>query len=432
MYTNKKTVNTKIIEDINEYIHYRKLHLKKVSEKLHKFKVIIEDERIGELQEKIKKLKDIYINVDKNIFFYKGRSKACEHCNNDTGCTIRLTQNCNKSCFFCFAIEDFNIENRPDLKKIKEEIANKNNKIKLESIAISGGEPFLYKNELFSILQYIRKEFANLYVRIYSNGELISKDDMLSLSRYKIDEIRLSIKPNEIINFDLLNELHKYIPNVLVEIPIIPNEENELFELLNMLNTCGITGLNAVEFFYNGYRETEFLNRNYKLLIEKGRIRPMVDSMPRYEYPIYNSKYLALKMIEYASNNNLNFFVNVCTHETKRQQFLVENRIYSKKYFEIVYRIYDNFELHANNRLARLHYDNDNMIEYIDMPISERETIKGTTFAKVIIDRNIGIIIGMKIENIRNDNAHVKFVNNLLNEDFNSDNYLLNLEVSYE
>ena len=51
-----------------------------------------------------------------------------------------------------------------------------------ENICITGGEPFMHKEELFALLEKIPLE-KNIY--IYTNGTLINDSDIVSLLRYK-------------------------------------------------------------------------------------------------------------------------------------------------------------------------------------------------------------------------------------------------------
>lgn len=326
--------------DFKQVMGLKEKHVSYISSNLSEIGIITKDKELSRLEKKIKENSSFFKNEDLSVLYYRSRSIACLHCNRDQGCTIRFTQRCNRDCFFCFVIEDFTNKVKPNISCFINDIKEKKKIVNLKSIAISGGEPFLYKKELFEFLEMVRNAFKSIYLRIYTNIDLVTEDDMKKIKEFSVNEFRISIKPHEKPNKEKLLMIHNYVPNVVIEIPVIPSSEEEMYQLLTDLNSCGITGINLVEFFFNGFRAEEFKKRGFKVFVNNNEYRKINETMPHFEYPIYGSKVLAYKMLLFAEKNQLKFFVNICSHKTKKLQYKTKNTEYKKRFVKIFYRKY--------------------------------------------------------------------------------------------
>lgn len=395
--------NNQAIKDLTQVMHLKKMHYQYIRAELNKVGIVEKDVELEELENKIRNSSSIFKNQDLSVLYYKTRSIACQHCNMDQGCTIRLTQKCNRDCFFCFVIEDFNNNCKPDIERFINEIHQKQQEINIRSIAISGGEPFLYKDDLFSLLTYIRTNLDKIYLRIYSNGDYLTEDDMIKLNSLNIDEIRLSVKPGNIVDRDKIGLVCKYVPSVIIEVPVIPDDADWMYNLIDIFEGIGISGINLVEFFYNGFRAEEFKKRNLKIFLDNGQIRNINDTMPRLEYPVFGSKTLAYKLLLRATEHNTSFFINICSNKTKNLQYIEKNKRYRNKFIKTFFRIYD--------------YKNDSYVDTYEMP----KNISDHIAFKLELDENLNLLTDLEIVFVDDDEVSIS----KLLKDYSTGSYLL-------
>ena len=213
-------------------------------------------------------------------------------------------------------------------------------------------------------MQYVNNELGgNVYTRVYTNGDLVNEDILKKLHKLKLNEIRYSIKPPEEPNISLLKISKKYIPKVLIEMPVLPDSYDFMKKLIIKLGKTGIDGINLLELFFNGYHIDKFVKRKYKIDLDPKKIREIYDTKPIYEYPIYGSKILCFKLIKYFATTKTKLFINFCSQKTKQLQYdkkiqratieckPIYSRITDKNTHEIL-AIYSNIRK-AKNKLLR-------------------------------------------------------------------------------
>lgn len=313
----------KVVVGLN-FIHYKKIFDKIKS--LQKCKQ--ESERVKELLSKIICLSNVKREEQKGQLFYRKCSPACDYCTEDAGFTARIVTRCNRNCFFCF-VSDTTLDDEIhiDLEKIKKDILEKNARQRIRTFAVSGGEPLLARNETVALFQWVREHLGSeIYLRLYTNGDYISETVLKELRSAGLDEMRISIKPDSHVDYYLIKKIKKYIPVVIVEIPVIPGSGLYLFKLLDELEQSEIDGLNLIELFFNGYRVHEFQSRNLAVFMPDG-VRNFGCAEFPYEYPIAGSLELALKAVQYIQANQYHYFAYICSQNTKKAQYFHSNKM---------------------------------------------------------------------------------------------------------
>lgn len=403
----ERSGNEFLVKDILRILLIQKKHQDIVGNVIKSIGIKKEDaKKVQDMIRKLKNIPDVYTKNNDAVVYYKSLSPACRHCVKDLGCTLRSTVQCNRNCFFCFA------DNLPIIKKIQPDITtlklkiNKRIKeVEFKSFAISGGEPFLYPEVVFKLLQYINKKFNNkIYTRVYTNGDLINENILIELNRLGLNEIRYSIKPLEKPNVSLLKLTKKYIPKILIEMPVLPASEKFMINLIYKLDKIGINGINLLELFFNGYHINDFKKRKYKIDLDLKEIREVYDTKPVYEYPIHGSKLLCLKLIEYFATNKAKLFINFCSQKTKQLQYNEKNKriaiknkpAYSKitnKNTHEILAIYSNIENAKNKILSRGKKDfylreNQDKIKRLETNIEYLKYLVGQNYSLVKIYRD--------------------------------------------
>lgn len=106
---------------------------------------------------------------------------------------IELTEKCNQKCFHCYNYWRYSEEigkNELDTKGFLL-IIDKLIKVGINSVTLTGGEPFLRPNLLFSILEYCNKN--NIKASINSNAALIKNDDAEKIGGLGITHMLVSL-----------------------------------------------------------------------------------------------------------------------------------------------------------------------------------------------------------------------------------------------
>lgn len=256
------------------------------------------------------------------------RSPGCIACGKDLGCTIRITDKCNRQCFFCFNGERMGFQ-MPSLSEIDAYIVNCMSIKKVRAFAVSGGEPLLYPRLVIDAFRIARQRIgAECHYRLYTNGDYLTDKLISELARNGVDELRLSIKPENDIRDEFIRNLCVTFPSVWIEIPAIPGNLRELKQLIDKLDAIGVKGLNLIEMYFAGFNSRAFRQNGLKLRVIP--IRPSHFSMPPFEYPVSGSREEAIQAVAYARKKKTRLSVHACLHETRREMFIEQNRRISK------------------------------------------------------------------------------------------------------
>ncbi|WP_425804440.1 hypothetical protein ACHOLT_20235 [Desulfitobacterium sp. Sab5] len=117
----------------------------------------------------------------------------------------------------------------------------------------------------------------------------------------------------------------QYIPDVMVEMPVIPGTLPEMKELLLELNRLEISGINLLEFCFPFHSAEEFIKRGFKVK------NPPFKVLYNYWYagglPISRSELECLNLVEFALDEKLKLGVHYCSVENKQT-----GQIYQQNY----------------------------------------------------------------------------------------------------
>ena len=106
----------------------------------------------------------------------------------------------------------------------------------LAVIGLTGGEPLLSFDASIAFLNRARELFPEAHKRMYTSGDLLTEDMARALRDAGLQEIRFSVKdfdpePMQERVLDAMRLAKRYIPDVMVEMPIIPGTEARMKEL---------------------------------------------------------------------------------------------------------------------------------------------------------------------------------------------------------
>ncbi|ACV25059.1 radical SAM protein [Methanocaldococcus fervens] len=197
--------------------------------------------------------------------------EGCKQCVRGEKLVLFITGICNNNCYYCPLSEkrknkDVIYANERLLTTVGEAIEE----AKLcssKGVGITGGNPLLKINRTVKFLNALKNEFDEFHSHLYATPETVDEEKLKLLKEAGLDEIRLH--PTKIFNegydedyirflCDKLSLCNKYIEDVGVEIPAIPNMDEEILKLAEAVDgTAKFMNINELEFSEENYYELE-------------------------------------------------------------------------------------------------------------------------------------------------------------------------------
>lgn len=247
------------------------------------------------------------------------RSSGCEACVQGAGSkTCMLSLQCHRNCFFCFNPEKERGDSLTDWRKELKELGQMGRPV--THLALTGGEPLLFPEEAVAFFREANGMFPGCHTRLYTSGDLLDQMLLEQLQAAGLREIRFSVKledPEELREkvFANMALALKYIPTVMVEMPVIPGTRQIMELLLRRLDHMGVWGINLLEFCLPFHRAEEFVKRGMAIK------NPPYQALYEYHYgggmPVEDSEELCFALVEYAARKKLRLYVHYCSVENK-------------------------------------------------------------------------------------------------------------------
>ena len=264
-------------------------------------------------------------------------SDACVACTGGRGSkTFTLSTACNRHCYFCFNANQADYDTSRVLKTDwQEELDAFLAKGDVTHVALTGGEPLLHPREAVAFFQRAHQVFPQAHLRLYTDGDLLTRDLLAQLRAAGLQELRLSVKLDVLDSpeqqdaaideaLTRIAQAKRFIRDVMVEMPAIPGTEQAMRKLLLGLDAVGAFGINLLEFGYPMNDWAEFARRGFTVA------NPPFPVAYDYEYaaglPVAGSEALCLRLLEFALDQGLSLGVHYCSLENKhRDQILQQN-----------------------------------------------------------------------------------------------------------
>ena len=278
-----------------------------------------------EYEEKIETLrkKGAEIRNDGKSVYVNKISPACIACQTGVGSATFFTSlKCNRDCFYCFNPNQENYEYYRDniADTVSELRAAKERGQKAFHLALTGGEPLLYKPEAIDFFTKAKEIFPEVYTRLYTSGDFVDAEILTSLKEAKLDEIRFSIRMQDLERgnnyiFDRIKLAKEYIPQVMVEMPILPGTLEVMKDVLVRLDELDLYSINLLELCFPRNNVDEFNKRGYQ--IKKRPFRVLYDYWYAGGLPVSQSELECLDLLEFVLDNKLKLGVHYCSLENK-------------------------------------------------------------------------------------------------------------------
>ena len=250
-------------------------------------------------------------------------SPACLACRTgEETATFFVSLKCTRRCYFCFNVnqEDYEFY-RTHERDIASELQRAHAAgVTFRHLAITGGEPCLHPERVLEFVHSAKRLYPDVHVRLYTSGDLLDDELLDALAYVGLDEIRFSVKPEESCEqreetLARIGAAVGRIPDVMVEMPVIPGTLDDMKELLQRLDSLGVRGINLLEFCFPLANAEAFAARGFKLR------RNPYDIPYNYWYagglPIAGSENACLELLQFADQVKLRMGVHYCSLDNK-------------------------------------------------------------------------------------------------------------------
>jgi len=234
--------------------------------------------------------------------FHKHISEGCAICGLGKWSCLFITGKCNANCFYCPTpqladevpgTQNLNFET-------PEAYAEYISFFNFEGVSFSGGEPLLFFDRTLKYLEQIRKDCnPEIYIWMYTNGILADEQKFKKLADAGLNEVRFDIGATD-YKLDKIKLAKGVIPNITIEIPVVPEEKDRIIKLLPEMIEAGVTNFNLHQLRLTKYNAPKLSKRNYTFI--------------HAEQPIVlESELAALEILKYAKENHLEIGINYCS-----------------------------------------------------------------------------------------------------------------------
>lgn len=251
------------------------------------------------------------------------QSPACEACRLGMGTeTFVMTLACPRRCFFCFNPNQADFDGRAAAPRdaAGQLEARAREGARLRHVALTGGEPMLYPDEAVAFFERARDLFPGVHARLYTSGAGLDAPLLDRLRGAGLSEIRFSVKTDEGAAaieevLALIGEAAGVIPDVMVEMPVMPGELELMKGLLVRLDALGARGVNLLELGFPLSNGEEFARRGLKL--KDAPYRVLYDYAYAAGLPVAGSEEACLELLRFARDEGLSLGVHYCSMENK-------------------------------------------------------------------------------------------------------------------
>ena len=275
------------------------------------------------LLRELKSRSEIETRCEDASLVYRRISSACEACRMGLGTvTCHISFQCHRRCFFCFNPNQENYEQhlieknnwRAELEHIKASGGH------LSHIALTGGEPLLHPEDTIFFFQHARELFPESHLRLYTSGDLLTEALALQLGATGLDEIRFSYKMEDppALQEKVLQNMalaRRHIPCVMVEMPVMPDAEEDMRTLLRRLDGIGVWCVNLLELCFPYHNAPAFRARGYRL--KNPPYRTLYNFWYAGGLPVAGSELSALRLMQFGADEKLSLGLHYCSLENK-------------------------------------------------------------------------------------------------------------------
>lgn len=241
-------------------------------------------------------------------------SPGCRACVNGAWSCIYMNTLCTRHCFYC--PQDRQAESKGWLPltdrqfrfRSPSEYVQYLEAFPFEGIGFSGGEPFLVFDRLTDYIEGVRRAFgARHYIWVYTNGDLVTEDNLKRLKDVALDELRFDLSAAG-YEFGPVALAVKYIDTVTIEIPAIPEDLGTVKSALGTMQGLGVKFLNLHQLMATEHNAGALADRKYSITNLANH---------KSHLPVVESELSALELLRHGLEAGAGVGINYCSRHYK-------------------------------------------------------------------------------------------------------------------
>ncbi|MBN2251112.1 MAG: radical SAM protein [Candidatus Altiarchaeota archaeon] len=247
----------------------------------------------------------------------KSLPKGCKLCVKGQKLVLFITGLCNRKCFYCpisdekkdrdviYANEWFVGEGNDELSEERFETILKESELSgAKGAGITGGDPLQVIKRTAHAIKRLKERFGKkFHIHLYTSPQNVTMERLKTLYEAGLDEIRFHPDYTSDRFWDRIKLAGKFKWDVGVEIPAIPEYEEETKKLIDYLNG-DIDFLNLNELELSDSSANKLCERGYRAKGEE-------------TYAVEGSEETALRLMDYVLEREYKFRVHYCTVRLK-------------------------------------------------------------------------------------------------------------------
>ncbi|MBS3777878.1 MAG: radical SAM protein [Candidatus Thermoplasmatota archaeon] len=249
--------------------------------------------------------------------YFSPISTACNMCAKGAKMVVLITGLCPAHCFYCplskkkqnkdvIYADEWQLKNEQDLITLK----NEAELIKATGAGITGGDPLLVPQRTIQYIKFLKQRFGKkFHIHLYTSG-LKNSESIKKMVNAGLDEIRFHPEPkywNQMEISPLENVITHTIKlpvKVALEIPVLPDNKQDIIDLINWAEEKKIDYINLNELEFSEQNEDELYKRGFTVKDELSAAAK-------------GSQKTAYNILSYFENQSLHIGIHYCSSSFK-------------------------------------------------------------------------------------------------------------------
>ena len=235
-------------------------------------------------------------------------ARGCKLCISGSKMVLFITGLCSRSCYFCPVSDEKYQKDVVFANELKvrnfNDILTEAKAMNAKGAGITGGDPLSKLSRTVNCIKKLKEKFGKkFHIHLYTSLNLVSEHSLKKLYLAGLDEIRFHLDLDSKKLWKKLEIAKKFKWDIGVELPLIPNKENELKQIIDYIN-------NKIDFI--NLNELEVADNNHSNLTKLG-----FHVKNKTSYAINGSLELGLKLINYSKFKKYRIPIHLCTAKLK-------------------------------------------------------------------------------------------------------------------
>ncbi len=243
------------------------------------------------------------VKTTKYFAYLRRLPLGCVYCMKGVKAVIFITGMCSEKCFYCPVSQTKLYKDVVwvDEERVHsfEEIIVELHRVGADGVGITGGDPLYYTSRTAKLIAMLKHSYGpSFHIHLYTSGRYATPTVLRVLEDSGLDELRFHPVEEWMLERILLARRLLTKTGVGVEVPVIPDREEELKRLISWLDEKGVEFINLNELEASPSNIARLASRGYDVDPSSMVVR--------------GSEETALRVLDWAARNTKRISVHYC------------------------------------------------------------------------------------------------------------------------